>query len=1074
MRPLRPARRGGLVPDNQRQTMLPIAEPWDYVIVTASNPRQASAYRRQLDLRERLGLLSQVGRWLVVPDPAARRVGSGGSTIHCLMEVLRSAPGGCDGGAERWREVLAGLRVLILHAGGDSRRLPAYGPCGKLFVPMPGPCDSALPLTLFDRQIGRYLALPPADDGCGQVVITAGDVLLLFDPADVRFAPRGITGLGVHGPATQAAGHGVYCADEAGSVRFYLQKPSPADQQACGAVNRYAQATIDIGVMSFDAATAVRLLQLAGAAQGADGRLGWTGAIGQAIETWGLDFYREICCALGTDATAEHHAEWSRRSGSRWPDRQLAELFAGLEGTALAVQVLPRCALLHFGTTGQIIDSGYALLRQDRGLAEADAPLCINSETAAAPRGADSWVEGCLIAADLQLGGRNVVIGADVDEPTALPAGAVIDVMPGRDRRGQPVHFVKCYHWADTFKDPPGGGATFCGMDLEQWLAAAGAEAGDVWDEALGDGERSLWNARVFPAGPDAGAWRQWVWMLSPGAAAAGDRRRWRQAERYSAEEISAQADHEAFDRRRARIRAGRVRNSLRRLLGPDSGFSAAELAFVLQQGTDPGRMVCDVLAEAMWYAADGAGGMAMLAFSRIMHSLATAVQALAGDGDATMAELFPHLAEAMDGPVATWLAELSLDPGGGCGAAAWARRAKGVVFETQGRTIIASRRRRGAPPRSVLRGDEIVWGRAPARLDFGGGWADTPPYSLECGGCVINAAIDLNGQPPIHVYARVIDEPVVRIASIDVGTRIEITDLSDLMNFQAVRSEFSMAKAALALSGFSPAAADWPAGVTLAGMLEHFGGGLELTTLAAIPKGSGLGTSSILGAVLVAVVQRIVGADLDRRTLFHAVLKLEQMLTTGGGWQDQIGGAVDGVKVIAAGPGMVPEPSIHYVPADVLDPRKNGGVSLLYYTGITRLAKNILHQVVGRYLDRNRAAMAAQRAIHALPPHVARAMARKDLPAFGRLVDVAWRQNTCLDPGSTTPQVDAILDRLGPHIHGAKLVGAGGGGFMLIICKTPDDAAAVRQMLQADPPNDRARFFDFDISTRGLVVTTC
>ena len=63
---------------------------------------------------------------------------------------------------------------------------------------------------------------------------------------------------------------------------------------------------------------------------------------------------------------------------------------------------------------------------------------------------------------------------------------------------------------------------------------------------------------------------------------------------------------------------------------------------------------------------------------------------------------------------------------------------------------------------------------------------------------------------------------------------------------------------AALALAGFSQDGEGWPPGArTLADMLRLFGGGIELTTLAAIPSGSGLGTSSIMGAVLTAVVQR-------------------------------------------------------------------------------------------------------------------------------------------------------------------------------------------------------------------------
>jgi galactokinase/mevalonate kinase-like predicted kinase len=92
--------------------------------------------------------------------------------------------------------------------------------------------------------------------------------------------------------------------------------------------------------------------------------------------------------------------------------------------------------------------------------------------------------------------------------------------------------------------------------------------------------------------------------------------------------------------------------------------------------------------------------------------------------------------------------------------------------------------------------------------------------------------------------------------------------------------------------------------------MLKLFGGGIELNTLAAIPSGSGLGTSSIMGAVLAAVINRMIGDRLSERQLFNAVLKLEQELTTGGGWQDQIGGVLPGVKVITSGPGLVPDPA--------------------------------------------------------------------------------------------------------------------------------------------------------------------
>ena len=179
-------------------------------------------------------------------------------------------------------------------------------------------------------------------------------------------------------------------------------------------------------------------------------------------------------------------------------------------------------------------------------------------------------------------------------------------------------------------------------------------------------------------------------------------------------------------------------------------------------------------------------------------------------------------------------------------------------------------------------------------------------------------------------------------------------------------------------------------------------------------------------------------------------------------------------MKVITTDPGMIPNARIHYVPPDVLDPRRNGGCTLLYYTGITRLAKNILQNVVGRYLARDRAAMATLREIHAMPHRVADAMARKDLPAFGRLLAEAWRQNKQLDPDSSNEHVEEMLARVGPHIHGAKLLGAGGGGFLLMVCRGAADARAVRRMLEAAPPNGRARFFDFDINHEGCAISVC
>jgi len=365
------------------------ANAWDYLIVTASNEAQARAYESQLAIRRELGLLSEVGEAIVVADPAGQRVGSGGSTLCCLMQVLRRRLGNKtdrQGGPRVWEEILRQLRILIIHAGGDSRRLPAYGPCGKIFIPVPGENDSAVCLSLFDRQLPVYLSLPEPEPNQGQIVIASGDVLLRFEPSDVRFTRPGITGLACYAQPEQASRHGVFCLGEDSEVRIYLQKPSIAEQRRRGAVNAYDQSCLDIGVMHFDASTAVRLMRLFGVRSDAKGQLTLAGRRGRAVLERGLDFYREICCAMGSQARLKTYLQSARDSGSKWSEGMLSEVFKSLSAVPFNVQLLKHCDFLDFGSSRAILSSGTRLLQEDRGVSLLQTYLDINNEPGAGRR----------------------------------------------------------------------------------------------------------------------------------------------------------------------------------------------------------------------------------------------------------------------------------------------------------------------------------------------------------------------------------------------------------------------------------------------------------------------------------------------------------------------------------------------------------------------------------------------------------------------------------------------------------------------------------------------------------------
>ena len=325
---------------------------------------------------------------------------------------------------------------------------------------------------------------------------------------------------------------------------------------------------------------------------------------------------------------------------------------------------------------------------------------------------------------------------------------------------------------------------------------------------------------------------RAWPWMLVPERATGRQKADWRTVDRYSFAEVTELADQEAFHRRRFENRSEELRRDLRRVFRPASGFSAAELAAVLAgtSGQTRADWVGAILRQCCVQKGGGPepSGLERLEPSRILHSLGSALRLLGWERDPAAGDILDAAWSGLTADEASGLESLGLKRETPGGPRAWDSALRDLAFENVGRTIVMSRERMSAHPRNALREDEIVWGRAPARLDLGGGWTDTPPYSLERGGCVINAAVDLNGQAPIQAYARVIRKPEVRINSIDHSTRVVVRDLDDLLDYRRPGSQFALAKAALALSGFSLEAASWPRGATmLERMLRRFGGGI-------------------------------------------------------------------------------------------------------------------------------------------------------------------------------------------------------------------------------------------------------
>ena len=381
--------------------------------------------------------------------------------------------------------------------------------------------------------------------------------------------------------------------------------------------------------------------------------------------------------------------------------------------------------------------------------------------------------------------------------------------------------------------------------------------------------------------------------------------------------------------------------------------------------------------------------------------------------------------------------------------------------------TVLAEKQ---SPCKSVY-DDQIVWGRSPVRIDLAGGWTDTPPYCLMEGGSVINIAIELNGQPPLQTYVKPCHEPHIVLRSIDLGA-IEIIDTYEqLAQYNKVGSPFSIPKAALSLAGFLPEFSKERYS-SLRAQLEAFGCGIELTLLSAIPAGSGLGTSSILASTVLGAVNDFCSLAWDKNEIGHRTLILEQLLTTGGGWQDQFGGVLGGVKLLQTQRGFNQSPIVRWLPDNIFTQAEYQPCHLLYYTGVTRTAKHILAEIVRRMFLNHHDQLLKLRQMKEHTMEMYEAIQRQDFLQTGRLIRRTWQQNQQIDNGTNPPAIEQLTRLIDDYCLGYKLPGAGGGGYLYMVAKDPEAAARIKQTLSDNRPNARARFVDMALSASGLQVS--
>jgi len=232
------------------------------------------------------------------------------------------------------------------------------------------------------------------------------------------------------------------------------------------------------------------------------------------------------------------------------------------------------------------------------------------------------------------------------------------------------------------------------------------------------------------------------------------------------------------------------------------------------------------------------------------------------------------------------------------------------------------------------------------------------------------------------------------------------------------------------------------------------------------------LGGSSIIAAAAVNSLLGLTGHQPSNEGIFSNVSTIEQLLTAGGGWQDQIGGVVGGVKLITTPPGLSQNP--HIRPLRLSAPERAALTShlVLVYTGQARVAKNILRTMMGRYISREAQVVAVLQEIRVIAREMMSALRRADFERFGLLMGRHWQLNKAMDPNTSNERIETLMSAAAPYASGAKLAGAGGGGFMVVVAKSPDARVHIEDALRPHLEAAGGHVCEFELADAGMKVT--
>lgn len=331
-----------------------------------------------------------------------------------------------------------------------------------------------------------------------------------------------------------------------------------------------------------------------------------------------------------------------------------------------------------------------------------------------------------------------------------------------------------------------------------------------------------------------------------------------------------------------------------------------------------------------------------------------------------------------------------------------------------------------------------IIRAKAPMRVSFAGGGTDFPHWYGENPGGVLCTTI--NHYARVTLYPR--QDQAVRIRSVDLGYMANYR-VEDEPPFDGV---LDLAKAA----------------IRRLGCLR----GMDLDVRSDAPPGSGLGGSSALTAAVISAVAAYENKALSNYELAEMNYAVErQDLQIAGGMQDQYATTFGGFNVIEFFGDRVLVNPLRIDPATLNDLEAH---LLLCSTGTVRLHHHLIHKQIRQYEEDPVSAAAYMQPIYDLVFEMKEALLKGRLDRFGAMLHEGFVNKKRMSPDVTQgTNTDLLYEEARRHgAIGGKLMGAGGGGYLLIYCETHRQQE-VRIALEAVG----GRFVGFSLEPSGVQV---